>query len=133
MPSPCHSCCSLPFINSSTSSNSTSGVVDITPPTTQLNCTEYKVQLCTNGACFNTTCPSRCPVDGLTPGTTYNVTAVCLDSIMGEVPASNTGTLTTPPTLALASANATSPYTGSANATPSGNNPFVSVRCAALC
>ena len=120
----------LPFINGTNPTNSTDGVVDITPPTSQLNCTAYIVQLCSNGTCFNTTCPSRCPVTGLSPGTTYNVSAVCVDTVYGEVPASNTGTLTTPPTLVLSSANATSPTSGTATATPSANNPFTSVRLA---
>ena len=122
----------LPFINGSTPTNSTAGVVDITPPSTQLNCTAYIVQLCNNGTCFNTTCPSRCPVTGLSPGTTYTVSAVCVDAVYGEVPASNTGTLTTPPSLALTSASATSPTSGTATATPSANNPFTSVRLAGL-
>ena len=123
---------SLPFINSSRPINSTDGIVDITPPTTQVNCTAYIVQLCSSGTCFNTTCPSRCPVTGLSPGTTYNVSAVCVDAIYGEVPASNTGTLTTPPTLELSSANATTPTSGTATATPSPNNPFTSVRLRVL-
>ena len=47
-----------------------------------------------------------------------------------EIRGSNTLQFTTPPTLVLSSANATSPTSGTATATPSANNPFTSVRLA---
>ena len=117
--------------NSSDPINSTTGVVDITPPST-LNCSSYILQLCSNGTCFNATCPTtHCTVVNLTAGTTYNISAWCVGSDGGETPTDNTGTLTTPPTLELKTADATSPFTGNASATPSPNNKFVEV-CAEL-
>jgi hypothetical protein len=44
-----------------------------------------------------------------------------------ETPTNNTGALTTPATLELTTASATSPFTGNASATPSPNNKFVEV------
>ncbi|KAI3426422.1 hypothetical protein D9Q98_008791 [Chlorella vulgaris] len=117
-------------IASSTASSPTSGVVQLTAPV-GITCTSYIVELCPvpppGGACVNTSCPTTsCAVTGLTAGTTYKVSAVCVDSSNTQVPASNTGTLTTPPTLSIASAGATSSVAGTATASPSSSNPFVS-------
>ena len=70
-------------------------------------------------------------ITGLEPGTKYNVTVVGIDANGTTTPGVGVGQFTTPPTLAITSASATSPWSGNATATPSPTNPFVSVGGAA--
>ena len=62
----------------------------------------------------------------------YVVSVVGMDVNGTITPGNNTLPFTTPPTLELSSANATSPTSGTATATPSPNNPFTSVRLRVL-
>ena len=125
-------------MNSSEFANATSCTVDIIPGT-NLQCQGYKLRLCpvrppTNDSCITAPCNgTKCAVTGLKPGTTYNVTVICVDANGNEIPSSSTSTLTSSPEITLVSVNATSPYTGKAQAVPQPNDTFVEVcPCAAV-
>ena len=111
----------------------TTANVVLNPPTTGGPVDSYILTLCptTEGACITRTCPtSHCPVDGLQPGTSYDVTAV---AIVGGVstPPSNARKLSMPPTgaPALTTVEDTGPTTATATATPPPNTTYTSVRC----
>jgi len=118
------SACSYPAISATHPLSDTSGSVDIKAPVST-NCTSYQLKLCpTNAApsaCFNPSlCPdTTCVVIGLTPLTSYNVTAVCITAKGLRSKESNAMLLTTlPPPPTLTTAQARGPFTGEATASP---------------
>ena len=110
----------------------TTGDVTLNPPPTGGPVDMYEVTLCpiSGGPCMVETCPTiQCPVDGLTPNTPYQVTAVpIVDGV--RLPQTNPVEMTTPPLGAptLTSAQDTSPTTGTATADPPPGVTFTSVR-----
>jgi hypothetical protein len=99
-----------------------------------LQCSSFKIRLCpinpAGPTCTVQACPTTlCQVSGLFPGTTYSVTVLCLTGNGNELANTITGgTVTTLPELAVESADATGPYTGTATADPSPNSwPFTKV------
>ena len=108
-------------------------------PGTNLQCVAFKLRLCpirppaaANGTCTVFPCVgTKCAIFGLRPGTTYNVTVVCVVAPPGnDTDSSSSSELTTPPELPLIAANATSPTTGTAVADPKPNDAFVKVSAA---
>lgn len=109
----------------------TTAEVQLNPPATGGPVDSYKVTLCPqpSGTCVTATCPTAdCEVPGLTPGTTYDVTA---EAIVGgkPVPVSNSAEVTTPVlgAPALTSAVDTSSTTGHATAEPPPGVTFTQV------
>jgi hypothetical protein len=76
-------------------------------------------------ACTSTSCR----VTGLSPGTVYSVTVVCLDANGNVIPPESSPVLlTTAPGFNLTSASATSPFRGTASAVAIPADVFVAVR-----
>ena len=123
----------VPALTTATPTGPTSGQVTIDPPNTPVQPTSYTVTLVPQGggSPIKVTCanPDDCPVTGLTPDTTYTVTAVGNLPGGGTTPASGTASLTTPPTsgpapIKITDTNATSPYAGTVTiAPPAGTQP----------
>ena len=139
MASQCDNCirtiiCRSIVINGTEAVNGTSGNVDIIDPA-NLQCVSFKLKLCPirpPGTCITQAClppgSRKCQVSGLTPGTTYSVTVICVLANGTEVNGGGSSELTTPPELSLLSAAATSSTTGTATADPDPTNAFVLVR-----
>lgn len=122
-----------PAIDTAVATGPTSGQVTITPPSSGTLPANYTVTLTPVGGgspvvvvCFN---PAKCPVPGLTPDTTYAVTAVGTLPGGGTSPASGTASLTTPTNGSngtpsspiITSSNGTSPTTGLVTIQPPAN------------
>jgi len=94
---------------------------------------KYIVKLCLQPAgtsCITQECPTiTCPVEGLTPGATYEVSAVAVLADGTTVPASNTLPLKMPApgAITLVEAYDTSSTTGSALAVPPANTTITKV------
>jgi len=103
----------------------TTATVAITPPPAADGpWPSFKVTACPigGGACITTSCttPASCPLTGLTPDTTYAVTALGVRPDGSTSPPSNEDIITTPSSLGvrLTSAEPTGATTGLATATP---------------
>lgn len=113
-----------PIIAAADPQSPTTATVVLNPPATGGPVKEYEVTVCLVSdptTCVTETCPTtNCPVDGLTPGETYTVTAVAVLPDGTRVPASNEVPLTMPQANAptLTSAVDTSSTTGTATAAP---------------
>jgi len=125
----------VPALTTATPTGPTTGAVTIDPPNTPVQPTSYTVTLVPvgGGTPIKVTCanPIDCPVTGLTPDTTYAVTAVGNLPGGGTTPASGVASLTTPtggangtaaaPT--ITDTNATSPFSGTVSIAPPATGP----------
>ena len=124
-----------PALTTATPTGPTTGAVTIDPPNTPVQPTSYTVTLVPvgGGTPITVTCanPNDCPVTGLTPDTTYAVTAVGNLPGGGTTPASGVASLTTPTSGAngtpaaptITDTNATSPFTGTVSIAPPATGP----------
>jgi len=126
---------SLPALTTATPTGPSTGQATIDPPNTPVQPISYTVTLVPvgGGSPVQVTCanPISCPIPGLTPDTTYTVTAVGNLPGGGTTPASGVATLITPPasgpaTITIPKTNATSPHTGTVTVSPpSGTQPTI--------
>ena len=90
----------VPALTTATATGPTTAQVTIDPPNTPVQPTSYTVTVTPEGggSPIKVTCanPDDCPVTGLTPDTTYTVTAVGNLPGGGTTPASGTASITTP-------------------------------------
>lgn len=122
--------CSSPAVDATPTSPTSATVAITPPPAADGPWPSYKVTACPvgGGACITTTCttPASCPLTGLTPGTTYAVTAQGVRPDGTTSPPSDEDIITTPSSLGvkLTIAEATGATTGLATATPLPGDTF---------
>ena len=112
---------SAPSLSTATPTGPTTGSVTIEPPVGGPIPTSYTVTLVPEGggspitaSCSN---PKDCPVTGLTPGTTYKVTAVGKLPGGGSVPATGVASITTPTDGSPGPSSPTIPHTSAQSPT----------------
>lgn len=117
-----------PALTSTAPTSPTTGMVTIDLPNTPVQPTSYTVTLTPvgGGSTVKVTCtnPNNCPVNGLTPNTTYSVTAVGNLPGGGSMAASGISSLVTPDgSPKITNTISTSPFSGTVTITPAPSGP----------